>query len=203
MGVAFVTGMQGDDPKYFRTIATPKHFAVHSGPEPTRHTVDVKVSLHDDGRHLSAGFPRRGRGRQSGFGDVRLQPHQRRARLREHSSCCRTRCAARGSSRATWCRTAAPSPTFTGDISSSSTLAEAAAISLKKGTDNDCGAGDAPAYLEAMQKESDHPEGGGRQPQAAVQGALSAGDVRPAGNGEVRADSRRRKRTAKRTGNWR
>ena len=35
MGVAFVTGMQGDDPKYYRVISTPKHFAVHSGPEPT------------------------------------------------------------------------------------------------------------------------------------------------------------------------
>jgi beta-glucosidase len=48
MGEAFVKGMQGDDPKYFKTISTPKHFAVHSGPEPTRHTVDVKVSLHDE-----------------------------------------------------------------------------------------------------------------------------------------------------------
>jgi beta-glucosidase len=48
MGVAFVTGMQGDDPKYYRVIATPKHYAVHSGPEPTRHTADVKVSKHDE-----------------------------------------------------------------------------------------------------------------------------------------------------------
>ena len=47
MGVAFVTGMQGDDPHYYRTISTPKHFAVHSGPEPTRHTADVPVSKHD------------------------------------------------------------------------------------------------------------------------------------------------------------
>ena len=47
MGVAFVTGMQGDDPKYYRVIATPKHFAVHSGPEPTRHFADVDVSRHD------------------------------------------------------------------------------------------------------------------------------------------------------------
>jgi beta-glucosidase len=47
IGKAFVTGMQGDDPKYLRTIATPKHFAVHSGPEPTRHTVNVEVSKHD------------------------------------------------------------------------------------------------------------------------------------------------------------
>ena len=47
MGVAFVTGLQGDDPKYFRVIATPKHFAVHSGPEPDRHTMDVQLSKHD------------------------------------------------------------------------------------------------------------------------------------------------------------
>src|SRR6266404_168456 len=47
MGVAFVTGMQGDDPKYYRVISTPKHYAVHSGPDPTRHTADVKVSKHD------------------------------------------------------------------------------------------------------------------------------------------------------------
>jgi len=47
MGVAFVTGLQGDDPKYFRVISTAKHFAVHSGPEPSRHTIDVQVSKHD------------------------------------------------------------------------------------------------------------------------------------------------------------
>jgi beta-glucosidase len=48
MGVAFVTGMQGDDPHYYRTISTPKHFAVHSGPEPARHSMDVVVSKHDE-----------------------------------------------------------------------------------------------------------------------------------------------------------
>jgi beta-glucosidase len=48
LGVAFVTGLQGDDSKYYRAISTPKHFAVHSGPEPTRHTADVKVSRHDE-----------------------------------------------------------------------------------------------------------------------------------------------------------
>jgi beta-glucosidase len=47
MGVAYVTGLQGDDPKYLKALSTPKHFAVHSGPEPTRHTVDVTVSAHD------------------------------------------------------------------------------------------------------------------------------------------------------------
>jgi beta-glucosidase len=48
MGVAFVTGMQGDDPRYYRVISTPKHFAVHSGPESTRHAADVTVSKHDE-----------------------------------------------------------------------------------------------------------------------------------------------------------
>jgi len=48
MAVSFVTGMQGDDPKYYRAISTPKHFAVHSGPEPTRHFADVDVSKHDE-----------------------------------------------------------------------------------------------------------------------------------------------------------
>ena len=47
MGVAFVTGLQGDDPKYYRVISTPKHYAVHSGPEPSRHSIDVQVSKHD------------------------------------------------------------------------------------------------------------------------------------------------------------
>jgi beta-glucosidase len=47
LGVAFVTGLQGGDSKYLKTIATPKHFAVHSGPESTRHKIDVHVSRHD------------------------------------------------------------------------------------------------------------------------------------------------------------
>ena len=47
MGVAFVTGMQGPDPDLPYVISTPKHFAVHSGPEPTRHVADVFVSDHD------------------------------------------------------------------------------------------------------------------------------------------------------------
>ncbi|HYK39674.1 MAG TPA: glycoside hydrolase family 3 N-terminal domain-containing protein, partial [Candidatus Eremiobacteraceae bacterium] len=47
MGVAFVTGLQGNDPYFFKTVATPKHFAVHSGPESTRHTANVPASRHD------------------------------------------------------------------------------------------------------------------------------------------------------------
>ena len=47
MGVAFVRGLQGDDPKYLKVIATPKHFAVHSGPEVLRHGFNAQVSAHD------------------------------------------------------------------------------------------------------------------------------------------------------------
>ena len=47
MGVAFVTGLQGEDPTTFRAIATPKHFAVHSGPESERHRFNVTPSPHD------------------------------------------------------------------------------------------------------------------------------------------------------------
>ena len=47
MGVAFVTGMQGKDPHYLKVVSTPKHYAVHSGPEPQRHVFDAKVSEYD------------------------------------------------------------------------------------------------------------------------------------------------------------
>jgi beta-glucosidase len=47
MGLAFVTGLQGDDPKYLKVVATPKHFAVHSGPEQLRHEFDVNPSPQD------------------------------------------------------------------------------------------------------------------------------------------------------------
>lgn len=47
MGVAFVKGMQGNDPNYFKTICTAKHFAVHSGPEPTRHEFNAAPLKQD------------------------------------------------------------------------------------------------------------------------------------------------------------
>jgi len=47
MGVAFITGLQGDDPKYFKAVACAKHYAVHSGPEKTRHVFDAKPSDRD------------------------------------------------------------------------------------------------------------------------------------------------------------
>jgi beta-glucosidase len=47
LAVPFIEGLQGDDPKYFKLIATAKHFAVHSGPESTRHSFDVWPSNRD------------------------------------------------------------------------------------------------------------------------------------------------------------
>jgi beta-glucosidase len=47
MGVAFVRGLQGSHPRYLKLVATPKHFAVHSGPEPLRHGFDAVVSPRD------------------------------------------------------------------------------------------------------------------------------------------------------------
>jgi beta-glucosidase len=47
LALAFVTGMQGPDPERPEVIASPKHFAVHSGPESTRHSANVYVSRHD------------------------------------------------------------------------------------------------------------------------------------------------------------
>ena len=47
LGVAFIKGMQGARPELPDVVATPKHFAVHSGPESTRHLANVMVSAHD------------------------------------------------------------------------------------------------------------------------------------------------------------
>jgi len=47
MAVQFIRGLQGDDPRYLKTVATAKHYAVHSGPESTRHTFDARVDEQD------------------------------------------------------------------------------------------------------------------------------------------------------------
>lgn len=47
LATAFIRGLQGEDPTYRLTVATPKHFAVHSGPEPLRHEFNVDVDPQD------------------------------------------------------------------------------------------------------------------------------------------------------------
>ncbi|MHC5161638.1 MAG: glycoside hydrolase family 3 protein [Planctomycetota bacterium] len=47
MGMQFVKGLQGDDPKYLKLVATAKHYAVHNGPEPDRHHFNVVPNMRD------------------------------------------------------------------------------------------------------------------------------------------------------------
>ncbi|MGA2137029.1 MAG: glycoside hydrolase family 3 C-terminal domain-containing protein [Bryobacteraceae bacterium] len=47
MAVQFIRGLEGDDPKYLKVVATAKHYAVHSGPELTRHVFDARISDAD------------------------------------------------------------------------------------------------------------------------------------------------------------
>ncbi|HZX74185.1 MAG TPA: glycoside hydrolase family 3 N-terminal domain-containing protein, partial [Cyclobacteriaceae bacterium] len=47
LAVQFIKGLQGDDTTYFKTIATAKHFAVHSGPEATRHIFNSTTEEND------------------------------------------------------------------------------------------------------------------------------------------------------------
>jgi beta-glucosidase len=47
LGVAFIKGLQGNDPKYLKVAACVKHFAVHSGPESERHSFNAVVSEKD------------------------------------------------------------------------------------------------------------------------------------------------------------
>ncbi|MBR0554021.1 glycoside hydrolase family 3 C-terminal domain-containing protein [Sphingomonadaceae bacterium LXI357] len=47
LATEFIKGVQGDDPHYLEAVATPKHYAVHSGPEPLRHGFNVDPSPRD------------------------------------------------------------------------------------------------------------------------------------------------------------
>jgi beta-glucosidase len=157
MGVSFVQGMQGDDPKYFKTVSTPKHFAVHSGPEPTRHFSDVSVSLHDiEDTYLPAFRATVVEGKA----DSVMCAYNRI----NGEAACSSKFLLQDTLRGAW--------NFNGYVVSDcgaisdiykkpgighhivNTLAEAAALSLKTGTDSDCvwQTNDVPAYLEAMQK---------------------------------------------------
>ncbi len=47
LGIQFVRGLQGDNPRYLKLVATAKHFAVHSGPEPGRNAFNVVPNARD------------------------------------------------------------------------------------------------------------------------------------------------------------
>jgi beta-glucosidase len=167
MGVAFVTGMQGDDPKYLRTVATPKHFAVHSGPEPTRHSVDVVVSKHDEEDTYLPAFraaivEAKAQSTMCAYNSVNGQP------------ACANDFLLRDTLRGAW--------GFQGYVVSdcdavadiqrghhfTQTYTEAAAVSLKDGVDNDC-----TEYPQPAVDSSDYK----RYVDAVKQGLLSEQDI--------------------------
>ena len=195
MGVAFVTGLQGDDPKYFQVIATPKHYAVHSGPEPSRHMVNVDATKHDmEDTYLPAFRATVTEGKAGSvmcaYNRVNGEPACANAFLLEDKL------------RGDW--------KFDGYVVSdcdavsdiqrghhfTETMEQAAAISLKRGTDNECadfgqkaiGNSDYVKYVDAVnkgwltEKELD----------VAVKRLFTrpipAGTVRSACDGEVRAN---------------
>jgi hypothetical protein len=86
MAVQFIKGLQGDNPKYLKVVATAKHFAVHSGPEPLRHSFDAHVDDADLRAIVSAAV-RGGRpGGRRRFGHVRLQPREWRSGVRQSAA---------------------------------------------------------------------------------------------------------------------
>ena len=134
MGVAFVHGLQGDDPPLPQALATAKHFAVHSGPEPRAPPLRRHASRARPARHLPApvrGLRARGPRRR---GDGRLQPRLRRAVRRQSRSCSTDAARRSGASTATWSPTAARSTTSTAHhrITTSTPEEAAAAASARR-----------------------------------------------------------------------
>jgi beta-glucosidase len=149
LGTAFVRGLQGDDPKYFKVISTPKHYAVHSGPEPSRHTIDVKISLHDEEDTYLPAFRQavvegKADSVMCAYNSINGQP------------ACANQFLLQDTLRGAW--------NFSGYVVSDcgaigdinrnhkfvADIQDSAAISLKRGTDLDCGA-DTQGYLTAIQ----------------------------------------------------
>ncbi|HUP04617.1 MAG TPA: glycoside hydrolase family 3 C-terminal domain-containing protein, partial [Bryobacteraceae bacterium] len=155
MGEAFVKGMQGEDPKYFKVIATPKHFAVHSGPEPSRHSIDVKVSLHDEEDTYLPAF-------RAAIVDGKADSVMCAYNSINGQPACVNQFLLQDTLRGAWhfngyvtsdCGAIAdisnPAPRGHGFVP---TIADAAAQSLKRGDDLDCGADGTNGYLPALQK---------------------------------------------------
>jgi beta-glucosidase len=167
MGVAFVTGMQGDDAKYFRVVSTPKHFAVHSGPEPSRHTINVQVSKHDMEDTYLPAF--RAAVTEGKAGSVMCAYN----RISDEPACA-NRFLLKDQLRGAW--------KFNGYVVSdcdaivdifdghhfTKSVAEAAAVSMKTGMDNECA-----DYLTKVTDDSDYV----KYLDAVKQGLLSEKDI--------------------------
>ena len=104
-------GPAGRRPALLKVIATAKHYAVHSGPEPDRHHFDARPSERDLYETYLPAFRALVQEAQGRVGDGRLQPRQRRVGLGQPAPAPGHPAAGVGLRRATWCRTAAPSTT--------------------------------------------------------------------------------------------
>ncbi len=201
LAVQFVRGLQGDNPKYLKTIATAKHYAVHSGPESTRHTFDARVDdsdLYDtylpqfeaavkQGGALSVmcaynRFRRRAGMRQSvpGRDDPAKAveiPGLHRFRLRGH-------------------RRHLPEPQDPAHSRSRGCRSGEGRhrSGLRRGVREPGSGGEAGPHFREGDRHVDP---------AAVHGAVPAGDVRPAGDGALRADPVQRQRQSRSTELWR
>ncbi|WP_282037715.1 glycoside hydrolase family 3 C-terminal domain-containing protein [Saccharicrinis aurantiacus] len=151
LGVAYINGLQGNDPNYYKLIATAKHFAVHSGPEATRHSFNATPSSYDFKETYSPQF-------KMAIDEAKVYSVMCAYNRYEGMPCCGNT-ELSGLLRNDW--------GFDGYIVSDcwavrdfydkdaheivNTKAEAAAISLKAGTDLNCG-DSYPALVEAVKQ---------------------------------------------------
>ena len=152
LAVAYVTGIQGDDPHYQRVTATPKHYAVHSGPESQRHTLDVHVSKQDEEDTYLPAFRAAIVEGKSGailcaYSSINGEP------------ACVNRFLLQDQLRDKWkfqgyLVTDCDSVKELQAYHFTQTIAEAAALAMKRGTDLDCNVpgGDASAFVDAVKQ---------------------------------------------------
>ena len=139
MGVAFITGMQGDDPALLEDGRDRQALRRAQRPRGRAPRVRRARQRARSRRHVPAAV-RGGRAQRARrLGDGGLQPRSTARRASPARRCWRRRCAAGGASSATWSATAAPSTTSGSTTSSWRAPAEAAAAALRAGTDLDCG----------------------------------------------------------------
>ena len=98
LAVQFIQGMQGNDPKYLKAVATAKHYAVHSGPESLRHTFDAVVERARPARDLPAAVRGRGAGGRAASVMCSYNRVDGVAGVRQPANCWRTFCASSGAS---------------------------------------------------------------------------------------------------------
>ena len=206
MGVAFIEGMQGQGKAdrrrgLLKTIATAKHFAVHSGPEADRHSFDARPSEHDLADTYLPQFEAAVREAHVGsvmaaYNRVDGAPSAASARLLDE-----TLRKAWGFAGYVVGDCGAVDDIFASHHSAPSPEA-AAAMALRAGTDLDCGRAYAalgPALARGLVDR-----GGSRsRAGASLHRALPAGAVRSGGRRPPGRRSARRRSTRPRTGSWR